>query len=321
MTTVLLTHPSARQPSIRARFQELGWEVREPNLTETSTGDEMMQALRGVDGVIARVEPYSRATLESADRLRVISRVGVGYDAIDVEAATERGVVICTSVGSNHKTVADFAVTLMLMLARRLITCHENVVVRGGFERPLGIDFFGKTVGVIGTGAIGKQVIRRVQAFDCPVLGYDVVQDPDLVANGFPYVPLETLLRESDFVTLHLPYLASTYHLIGAAELALMRPSAYLVNTARGPLIDERALYQALKERRIAGAGLDVFEREPLTAENPLRALDNVLLTPHAAGSTKEAQTRSVALAMDNLILVLQGSPPRSCVNPSVLSR
>jgi phosphoglycerate dehydrogenase-like enzyme len=321
MPTVLITSPSGKRDAVRARFAALGWTVREAELGPSTPEDQVSEALVEVDGVLAHIEPYTRRVIESAPQLKVLSRAGVGYDAIDVEAATERGVVVCTSVGSNDKTVADYAVMLMLALARRLIQGHASVVRDGRFERPLGVEFWGKTVGVVGTGAIGKQVIKRVRAFECPVLGYDVAQDPALAASdGFRYVPLETLLRESDFVTLHLPLLTPTRHIIGARELGLMKPTAFLVNTARGPLIDEAALHEALATRRIAGAGLDVFETEPLPASSPLRQLDNVLLTPHNAGGTSEATARSGEMAADSIIRVLQGERPASCVNPAVLA-
>ncbi len=320
MVVVLISSPSGKRASVVGRFTDLGWEVRQARLGADTPEVEVIEAVRGVDGVLAHIEPYTRRVIEGAPRLRVLSRAGVGYDAIDVEAATEHRVAVCTSVGSNDRTVADYAVMLMLALARNLIPGHTTLHRDGRFDRPLGVDFFGKTVGIVGTGMIGKQVAQRVRGFDCPILGYDVVQDAAFAeASGLRYVPLETLLRASDFVTVHLPLLAPTHHLIGAEQLALMRPSAFLVNTARGPLVDEQALSAALARRTIAGAALDVFEAEPLTADSPLRALDNVILTPHNAGGTQEATERSGEMAADSIVRVLQGQRPRACVNPEVL--
>ncbi len=321
MVVVLISSPSGKRPSVVSRFTELGWEVRQARLGPATPEAEVIDAVKDVDGVLAHIEPYTRRVIEGAPRLRILSRAGVGYDAIDVAAATEHRVAVCTSVGSNDKTVADYAVMLMLALARNLIPGHTTLYRDGSFDRPLGVDFFGKTVGIIGTGAIGKQVAQRVRGFDCRTLGYDVVQDAAFAeASGLRYVPLETLLRESDFVTIHLPLLAATHHLIGAEQLALMRPGAYLVNTARGPLVDEQALYAALTARQIAGAGVDVFEAEPLAPDSPLRELDNVILTPHNAGGTHEATERSGEMAADSIVRVLRGERPRSCVNPEVLT-
>ncbi|MBV9355229.1 MAG: phosphoglycerate dehydrogenase [Chloroflexi bacterium] len=320
MVVVLISSPSGKRASVVSRFTDLGWQVRQARLGPDTPEGEVIEAIRDVDGVLAHIEPYTRRVIEGAPRLRILSRAGVGYDAIDVEAATEHRVAVCTSVGSNDRTVADYAIMLMLALARNLIPGHTRLFREGGFDRPLGVDFFGKTVGIVGTGMIGKQVAQRVRGFDCPILGYDVVTDAAFAeTSGLRYVPLETLLRESDFVTLHLPLLAATHHLIGAEQLALMRPSAYLVNTARGPLVDEQALSAALAERTIAGAALDVFEAEPLAPESALRKLDNVILTPHNAGGTHEATERSGEMAAESIVRLLQGERPRSCVNPQVL--
>ena len=319
MVVVLISSPSGKRPAVVERFASLGWEVRQARLGPDTPPGEVIETVRDVDGVLAHIEPYTRQVLEHTPRLRVLSRAGVGYDAIDVGAATERRIAVCTSIGSNDRTVADYAVLLMLALARNLIPGHAQVFERGGFERPLGVDVFGKTVGIVGTGAIGKQVAQRMRAFDCRLLGYDVVQDAAFAAStGLQYVSLEALLRESDFVTLHLPLLSATLHLIGAEQLGWMRPSAYLVNTARGPLIDETALAGALAQGQLAGAGLDVFETEPLSPDSPLRRLPNVILTPHNAGGTHEATTRSGDMAADSIVRVLQGERPRSCVNPEV---
>ena len=322
MTTILIGSPAAKAEHIQRRFKDAGWEVRLGEFGRGTTEDELIAALRGVEGVISRGEPYTRRVLEAADRLRVISRTGVGYDSIDMESATARGIVVCTSVGSNDRTVADYAVMLMLALARRLIENHTNLKGHGRFERLVSLDFYGKTVGVIGVGTIGKHVARRVRACDCAVLGSAIVRDTGFATlSGMRYVPLDTLLRESDFVTLHVPLDSSTRHMIGEREPRLMKPTASLVNTARGPVIDQDALYKTLQERRIAGAGLDVFRKEPLESDRSLRALDNVILTSHAAGPSAEAMARGAELASENVSRVLHGQPPLSCVKPEVLRR
>jgi phosphoglycerate dehydrogenase-like enzyme len=278
-------------------------------------------ALQGVAATLASVEPYSAAVLAQAPDLRVISRTGVGFDAIDVDAATGRGIVVCTTPNTNQHAVADMAVLLILTCARRLPEAID--LVRGGHwtPQPAGLQLRGSTVGIVGTGLIGGQVARRLAGFEPRLLGCDVVENAELVDRfGLRYVPLDTLLAESDFVTLHAPLLPETRRLIDARALARMKPSAYLVNTARGPLVDEAALAEALRGRRIAGAALDVFETEPLPETSPLRGLEHLILTPHIAGTTEQSKAAMAAMAVENAALVLRGEPPLSCVNPEVLS-
>jgi D-3-phosphoglycerate dehydrogenase / 2-oxoglutarate reductase len=285
-------------------------------------GEEaVIAALVGVDGVVASTEPYTRRVLESTDRLRVIARTGVGYDAVDVEAATERRVAVCTTVGSNDRTVADWAVLAMLALIRRFR--EAAVGLEGGrWGRAVGHDFWGKTVGIVGLGAIGKHVARRVRGFECEILAYDVVRDERFATEvGLTYVGLDELLERSDLVTIHAPLLPTTRRLIDEARLRRMKPTAYLVNTSRGPVVDERAIERALRERWIAGAALDVFEVEPLAPASPLRRLDNVVLTAHVAGISDESTRRAAAAACDNVRRVLAGEPPLSVVNPVALGR
>jgi len=251
----------------------------------------------------------------------VISRTGVGYDAIDVKAATARGVTVTTTPGVNRDAVADLAFALILCCARKL---PENLaeVRRGGWKRHEGVDLAGKTLGIAGLGTIGKEVSQRAKAFKMRVLAYDLLQDlPFAEATGVAYVSLEDLLRQSDFVSIHCFLNDVTRHLINAERLALMKPTAYLINTARGGLVDTEALCRALQAKRIAGAALDVVEEEPLPADSPLRTFENVYLTPHAAGSTADARERSGAMAAENLICTLRGERPEGIVNPEVLTR
>jgi phosphoglycerate dehydrogenase-like enzyme len=276
----------------------------------------------GVDATIATTEPYTRRVLESVDKLKIVARSGVGYDTIDVPAATERGIVVATTPGSNHKTVADYTVMAMLALTRKLLAAHRNVYTHRRFDRPTSHDFFGSTVGVIGTGAIGKQVIQRVSAFECTVLARDIVESPEIAAlPNVTYVDLDGLLRGSDYVTVHVPSTPETRHLIGEEEMSLMRPTAFLINSARGPLVDEEAAFRAVRDKRIAGAALDVFEFEPLRPDSPLHDVEDVILTPHIAGVTVEASDRANVMAAESIVRVLSGEPPLSCVNPEVLNR
>jgi D-3-phosphoglycerate dehydrogenase len=280
----------------------------------------LIATLAGAHGVVAGLEPYTPRVLEACPELRIISRTGVGYDAVDVDAATARGVVVATTVGANHHSVAEAAIAFTLAALRRVAFADRQMRTSGWNPRPYGVELRGKTVGVVGTGLIGKEVVRRLQGWDVQILLADVVQDQSLVERyGAHYVELGELLREADVVTLHAPLLHSTHHMIDEAALRSMKPTAYLVNTARGPLVDEAAVARALREGWIAGASLDVFEVEPLPSDSPLLSLDNTTLTQHVAGVTEESMRAMTAMAVESVARVLRGEPPVSCVNPEVL--
>ena len=285
------------------------------------TEEELIGLLQGIDGAIVSTDPFTARVIQAADRLTVISRTGVGYDAVDVPAATARGVIVTTTPGVNRHAVADWALALMLCCARKV---PENLaeVRRGAWTRYEGMDLDGKTLGVVGLGTIGKAVAKRAQAFGMRLLAYDLVQDLLFAeGQGIAFVSLEDLLRQSDVVSIHCFLNAATRHLINAERLALMKPTAFLINTARGGIVDTEALCRALHAQRIAGAGLDVFEGEPLCADSPLRGLDNVYLSPHCAGSTVDARKRSGTMAAENLVRALRGERPEGIVNPEVLAR
>ena len=284
------------------------------------TEDELIDLLKGIEGAIVSTDPFTARVIQAADRLKVISRTGVGYDAVDVPAATKRGIIVTTTPGVNRHAVADWALALILCCARKV---PENLaeVRRGAWARHEGTDLAEKTLGVMGLGTIGKEVAKRGKAFGMRLLAFDLVQDPKFAEEqGIAYVPLEDLLRQSDFVSIHCFLNEATRHLVNAERLALMKPTAFLINTARGGIVDTEALCHALRAKRIAGAGLDVFEGEPLRADSPLRALENVYLTPHCAGSTTDARERSGTTAADNLIRALRGERPQGIVNPEVLT-
>ena len=285
------------------------------------TEEEMTDLLQGIDGAIVSSDPFTARVIQAADRLRVISRTGVGYDAVDVPAATKRGVIVTTTPGVNRHAVADWALALILCCARKVPESLAEVR-RGAWTRYLGMDLAEKTLGVVGLGTIGKEVAKRAKAFGMRLLAFDLVQDlPFAAGQGIAYVPLEDLLRQSDFVSIHCFLNETTRHLMNAERLLLMKPTAFLINTARGGIVDSEALYQALRAKRIAGAGLDVFEAEPLRADSPLRDLENVYLSPHCAGSTTDARKRSGTLAAENLIRGLRGERPLGIVNLEVLAR
>lgn len=322
MARILVTSASVRGPDDPA-LDPLRRDGHTLTCVETASvrsAPALAAALRGAAATLASVEPYTAEVLAAAPELRVISRTGVGYDAIDLPEATRRGVAVCVTPGTNEHSVADLAVALILACARKILAGDRHVRAGGWFPQPIGVELRGATIGVVGTGLIGREVVRRLWGFGPRILAHDVVQAPELVARfGVAYVPLEELLRASDVVTLHAPLLASTHHLVNASTLALMQPTASLVNTARGPLVDEAALVEALRAGRIASAALDVFEREPLPADSPLRAEDlhdRLILLPHVAGVTEQSRSAMVRMAAENAARVLRGDAPLACVNP-----
>jgi len=282
---------------------------------------EMIGLLEDIDAAIVGLDPFTAKVLDASPRLKVISRSGVGYDDIDVPAATQRGVAVCTTPGLNHNAVAEYTFALMLQCARKLYeNLHEGR--SGGWAWRQGRDLAGRTLGIVGLGAIGKQVAKRARAFAMKVLAYDVVQDEQFaIEQGVQYVSLEALLRESDYVSLHLFFDAKSRHIINAERLALMKPTAYLINTSRGGVVDSTALYAALKERRIAGAALDVFEKEPLEADSPLRTLDNLYISPHCSGASDDPRNAQIVMAAENALRVLRKETPLYILNPDALKR
>ena len=320
MAKVLITTPFVEAGDrVQRRLEEAGYEVAISYARAERTEDEMIDLLRGVEGVVAATDPFTARVLEALPQLKIIARAGVGYDSIDVAAATARGVVITTNPGVNRHAVSEYTFALMLACSRRLGESLSEVK-KGGWSQFEGIDLAGRTLGIVGLGTIGKEVAQRARAFEMRILAYDVYQDPQFAEeHEVTYVALEQLLRESDFVTLHAFLDARTKHLINAETLAMMKPEAYLINTARGGLVDEAALIAALEAKQIAGAALDVYEREPLGTNSPLRGLENVYLSPHMAGSSSDATKQSALLAAENVMRVLRGERPYYAVNPSVL--
>ncbi len=318
LITLDFLHPG---DEVDRRLEETGIQTLYNPWHGGRTEEEMIALLEGVDAVLADLDPFTARVLLAADRLKVISRPGVGYDAIDVNAATARGVAVCTTPGANRHSVAELTLALILQCARKIME-NEAEVRRGGWDRVVGKEIAGSTLGIVGLGTIGKEVAQRARAFEMRVLAYDLMQDQQFAEeHQVTHVSLEQLLRESDYVSLHVFLDQRTHHLMNAERLAMMKPTAYLINTARGPVVDEEALIQALKEKRIAGAALDVFAHEPLPTDSPLRALENVYLYPHLAGSTQEVFRASGMMAAENAIRVLRGERPLHIVNPEVLKQ
>ena len=292
-----------------------------PEIERPPPPEVLREAARHADGLLTLItDRIDGALLDAAPSVHVIANLAVGYDNIDAVAASERGVLVCNTPGVLTETTADLAFALLLAFSRRLVE-GERVVRGGGWGdwRPdslLGRDVHGKTLGIVGLGAIGLAAARRSRGFGMRVLYTSRTPKPAAEAElGVEHRDLPSLLREADFVSLHVALTPETRRLIGVRELALMKPDAVLINTARGPVVDQAALFQALRDRRIAGAALDVFETEPLSPDDPLLQLDNVLVAPHVGSATVETRTKMADLACDNLIAFFRGERPPTCVN------
>lgn len=287
--------------------------------------DILLDKVRGATGLVTLLTDRTDAGLMDAagGSLKVISQMAVGYDNIDAAAATARGIPVGNTPGVLTETTADFAFTLLVAAARRVVE-GERYVKAGAWKTwgptlLMGHDVHGATLGLIGFGRIGQAMARRASGFGMSILYHDPVADVGAAERlGAHSRTLEELLAESDFVSLHVPLTAETEHLIGERQLRLMKPNAILVNTARGPVVDPQALYQALHERWIAGAALDVTDPEPIPADDPLLTLDNCLIVPHIASSSYATRTRMATMAAENLAAGLRGERLPNCVNPEV---
>lgn len=285
----------------------------------TTTEEVLRAAVSDADFLMFFGSRVSADTLSAGRRLKLLQTLHAGFDNVPVSEAGELGIAVATASGTNSQGVAELALTLMLALYRHLVWTDK--ALRGGewnVERAAGHDTYeieGKTVGIIGLGNIGSITARLVKGFNTEILYTDLEAKPELERTlGARRVDLDHLLSESDIVTLHTPLDDSTRGMIGESELALMKRSAILINTCRGPVVQENALVQALRNRSIWGAGLDVFEEEPASPGNPLFQLDNVVVVPHLAGQTYEGYPRRVRLAFENMQRVLDGTPPQNLV-------
>lgn len=286
-----------------------GCEVVRADLSGKMTEERLIDLLRGVDGAIVGVVPMTARVIEASPSLKVVSAHGVGYDHFDLEAAKARGVIVANCPGVNDQAVADLAIGLMISIARR-IPFADRDMREGIWGGHVGTELWNKTLGVVGIGRIGRGVAKRGLGFDMRVLAYDPYVTEDQARSlGVELAPLERITSEVDFLSLHAVLTDETRGMIGEAELGRMKPTAYLINTSRGGLIDEGALYRTLKTRRIAGAALDAFAVEPPTG-SPLLELDNVVLTPHLGAHTAEAIERVGVAAAENVIRALQTGEP-----------
>lgn len=317
---VLSTSPTFGQYSREPvdLLRKCGFSLAIAPAQEAEHEERLGRLVEDADALIVGVEKITRTVLARAKKLKVIAKHGAGVDNIDLTAATERGIVVANAPGANAEAVAELTFALFLALARQVLQADHNLR-RGVWQKFVGVELTGKILGVIGTGQAGRRVIRRAAAFEMRVLGFDtapLVQPSE--RELLTYVSFETLLAESDFISVHVPLNPDTAGLFGEKELAVMKPTAYLVNISRGGVVREAALYRALKEKKIAGAALDVFNREPVPATNPLLSLDNFIATPHMGGYTREAMYRVGIITARNVINVLNGERPLYLVNPEV---
>lgn len=282
--------------------------------------DESPAAVVGeADFILVATTPITTEIFAAARRLKLIQHQGVGYDNVDVEAAAQAGVPVGLTPEGTSSPVAEHVILLILSLYRNLLIANQTLRQGKWLQwelRPQSHDLLGKQLGIVGLGRIGREVAQRARGFECRLSYYDLVRVPAEVEAelGVTYIPFEDLLAQSDIVTLHVPRTEGTRGMIGAAELARMQPTALLINTARGGIVDEAALYQALTSGQIAGAGLDVFAVEPPSADHPLLGLYNVVATPHIAAGTRDALATKMRAAFANMQRVAQGQAPRNQV-------
>jgi phosphoglycerate dehydrogenase-like enzyme len=300
-------------------LREAGCELVVPPRFGPYGAKELLPLLRDQNAVLASMDRFTAAVLASpeAAQLKIISRWGVGYDAIDIPAATAQGIVVAYTPGLLSETVADFTFALLLSLARRVHIGHASMS-QGKWDGVWGTDVFGKTLGILGCGRIGHAVARRATGFNMRLLAYDVRSESKIEDPPIQYVSLHELLAESDFLSLHAALTEQNRGLIGAVQLRRMKPTAYLINTARGALVDETALARALHEGWIGGAALDTFTVEPLPASHPLRSAPNLLLTPHLASFAREMGERVSVTAAQAIVDLMNGRKPQFVVDSSV---
>lgn len=323
MSKVYVTRPIAEEALdlIRSQAEVILW----PEADTPPPHAEIVRQVREVEGLVCLLtDRIDAEVIAAGERLRVISTVAVGYDNIDVAAATARGIAVGHTPGVLTEATADLTWALLLAAARR-VTEAERYLRAGRWQTwspglLLGQEVHGATLGIIGLGRIGQAVARRARGFEMRVRYHSATRKPELEGElGVEWRELDALLAESDFVSLHVPLTEKTRHLLGARELALMKRTAILINTARGPVVDQEALVAALREGRLTAAGLDVFQVEPLPSDDPLLSLENVVLLPHLGSATVATRRRMAMMAAENLLAGLRGERPPYLVNPEVL--
>ncbi|HEY50571.1 MAG TPA: D-glycerate dehydrogenase [Dehalococcoidia bacterium] len=324
MPKVFITRTVAQEAvELLAKYAEVdAWEE-----VDSIPREEFLKRIADVDGILQwGGDSIDGEAMDAAPKLKAIANVSVGYDNIDVEAATKRGIKVSNTPGVVTDSTADLAFALMLAISRRLVEMTE-IVTNGewrnfGPMEMLGYDVCGKTLGIIGMGRIGAAVAQRARGFNMKVLYHNRRRRQDEAEYGAEYVSdLKALLSRSDFVSIHVPSNKETRHLIGAKELSSMKPTAMLINTARGVIVEQKALYEALKRKQILGAALDVTEEEPMSPDDPLLELENVIVTPHIGTQTLETGINMSLMGARNLLAGLKGEPMPNCVNCHLLDR
>ena len=275
------------------------------------SADQLAEMLPGVDGYIAGLDESTADVSAAAGDLRVISRYGVGFNNVDLDAARVHGVVVTNTPGANARSVAELAVLMMLSLLRPI--GEANLQTKAGeWPRFKALSLEGKTVGLIGLGAIGKETARRLKGFDCRIMAFDIFHDEAFAAaNQVEFVPLDDLIQRSDIISLHLPSIPETYNIVNAAFLRKMKSGSYLVNTARGELVDESALVSALESGHLNGVALDAFKQEPPESDNPLLVMDQVIVTPHMGAHSDSATNAMGWMSTRDCLAVLMGDEPK----------
>jgi len=295
-------------------LREAGCEVISNPYGRLLTEEEMSALIEDVDGIIVGLDPLNASVLSKAKRLKAISKYGVGVNNIDLEYASKRGILVANTPGANSLAVAELTIGLMFAVARRICLSDRNIR-QGRWQQYPGLQVKGKVMGLIGTGQIGRDTAELARGLGMQVICCDIHPDDEWAASiGARYVTLQEIITDADYISIHVPLTEDTRCMISKKELWQMKPSAVLINTARGGIVDEQALFEALKEGRIAGAGLDVFEAEPLTNSRVVE-LDNVVLTSHIGAHTREAVENMGRLAAANLLAMLRGEIPKYIVN------
>jgi glyoxylate reductase len=286
----------------------------------------LLEKVKNVDALVTLLsDKIDAEAFNQAPGLKIISQLAVGFDNIDLQEATKRGIYVTNTPEVLTDTTADFAWALLMAIARRVVEADKYV--RNGQWRVAwhpsmmqGRDVYGATIGIVGAGRIGYAMAKRATGFSMKILFYDVIPRPEMEKDfGAKRTDLDTLLKESDFVSVHVPLMKETHHLINADKLKLMKKTAYLINNSRGPVVDEKALYEALKEGRLGGAGLDVFEQEPTSASNPLLKLDNMVVAPHISSASYETRSKMSEMVAENLLSFFEGKKPPNLVNADVM--
>ena len=307
--------------NIRKYFDVEVWPEYAPPPKKT-----IIEKAKNVDALASLLSDKIDAEVFNAvPKLKIVSQLAVGFDNIDIAEATKRGIYVTNTPEVLTDTTADFAWALLMAVARRVVEADKYVRTgqwKVGWHPAMltGRDVYGATIGIVGAGRIGYAVAQRAKGFGMKILFYDVIPRPEIERDfGAKKVDLDTLFKESDFISIHVPLMKETHHLVNAEKLKLMKKTAYLINNSRGPVIDEKALYEALKNGQIAGAGLDVFEQEPAPMDNPLLKLNNVVVAPHISSASLETRAKMSEMVADNLVSFFEGKKPPNLVNPDVM--